>query len=346
MITNIKQHTPEWIEAKLSTIGGSEIYGLIYYYCKQDIQKLGINLLEEPPFSSALELFIKIKFNKRVDNFNVVNSEFGLGMEDYISTRLAIELDKCKINSKKDYIINQNIHPLVSCSPDGYIDLTGEVKDYDGTCIINKGWGLGILEGKTAPFDFHFESKSGAKWKYIFQVQYNMMVTVLKWGVLALLVPKERDLDNDFTKGKVVTLAKYNEWDEIDELYDLYYYIYPAMPVIQSLIIKALNAFQADLDNNNWPLPSSHLPTQQREKKALSLVYPDRYGILQADEEINGLINMRQQAQIEENKIASEKNEAHLKILQKTGKYCEIIGLEYRGKYDKNGVLKFYKNKQ
>ena len=30
----IKQHSPEWLEAKKSRVGASEIAGLVHYYCK------------------------------------------------------------------------------------------------------------------------------------------------------------------------------------------------------------------------------------------------------------------------------------------------------------------------
>src|SRR5260221_13396943 len=138
-MTSIKQNTPEWLAAKVSKIGASEIYSLIYHYCRPELEKLGVDLIKEKPFKSALELFLKIKHGIENNDIKEVYSEFGHGMEPYICQRLKKELSECRVNTTDDFVLNEILHNLAACSPDGYIKLLKdkELIDYDKTCKID-----------------------------------------------------------------------------------------------------------------------------------------------------------------------------------------------------------------
>lgn len=364
-MTNIIQNTPEWLQAKKSKIGGSEIYSLIYHYCKPELEILGVDLIKEKPFKSALELFIKIKHGEEINDISEVNSQFGKGMEPYIAYRLSNEV--CPSKRTDNFIINEGLHNLAACSPDGYAILPEypeieekeplTLQDFDKTCKIDYHWGDGANEEKTTPYSFNFEAERGPKWSYILQHQYQMLVCGLKWGILAIISPKEDQFDTDFFKGKIVkavegyfyevTKGSTKELELSEELanyYNFYHYIYPVIPNLQKLILKALNAFQTDLDNNKYPNPSfGDKVSLEREKKLLGKLWPDRFGEIEADEEINNYINQRMIAHTEALKAETEKVEFDNKIILATRKYTKIIGTDYKATYDSRGSIRYSK---
>lgn len=133
-MTNIKQGTTEWLEEKKKYIGASEIYGLAHYYCKNELEAIGINTSKEKPFASAAELFFKVKFGFNLaHNVNSTKTKtlfaFGSAMENYVFKRLQGELNaghdgkQIKLEQKHDFVVNKEMHDYACCSPDGYIDL-------------------------------------------------------------------------------------------------------------------------------------------------------------------------------------------------------------------------------
>jgi hypothetical protein len=42
-------------------------------------------------------------------------------MEPYVAYRLGQELPQLKIERSKEFIVNEKLHPLAACSPDGYV---------------------------------------------------------------------------------------------------------------------------------------------------------------------------------------------------------------------------------
>jgi len=375
-MSSIVQGTPEWLEAKQKTIGASEVYALVHHYCKKDLQDLGIELPKELPFRTIQELFLKIKFDAKLSDIDPICSEFGNGMESYIAYRLGQELPQLKIERSKEFIINEKLHSLAACSPDGYIELeqfvVGEfnytwdvspasLTDFDKTSKIDYSWGRGAMELKTANYFANFNADQGAKLQYIFQHQFQMMVTGLKWGIVAVLMPKEKEFDEPFFKGKILERVenlfkiKCYSAETIDQFYDLHYYIYPALPVFQSMIMKALKAFQADLDaydtdQSRFPRNSEDLIGLQREKKMWTQLWPEHYGIKQLDDEdeLNKLFNERyhlQEAKMFEEQDFEVLNNQILQIVKQKGddKYCEIRGTNHRLVWIKNGQVRFYK---
>jgi hypothetical protein len=229
------------------------------------------------------------------------------------------------------------------------------MQDFDKTCSIDLRWGMGALEIKTTNFFEGFSAKQGAKLQYIFQHQFQMMVLGLKWGIIAVLVPKEKESDDPFFKGRILEKAESGKFEEINQYYDLVDYVHPELPAFQSMITKALNAFQADLDAYNtnpsvFPRNSEDLAGLQREKQLWAQLWSEHFGKKQLEDtdSFNQLLNDRYQAQAES--MFAEQNLLKItnEILAKTkadglDKFCEIIGTENRLMWTKNGQIRFYK---
>lgn len=358
-MNNITQNTPEWLEAKQSKISASEIFSLVLHYCRPELEEMGFNLKEEKSFRTIQELFLKVKFNAKLSDIDSVYSEFGQGMEPYVAYRLKQELPQLIIERSKDFFINENLHPLAACSPDGFIELSNNIEqlpDFDNTCKIDKSWEKGALELKTANYFANFGSEKGSRLNYIFQLQFQIMVMELKWGCLAVLMPKEKEFDDPFFKGKVLIKSQIDN-DEINQYYDLKYYIYPQLPAFQSMIIKALNAFQSDLENYDkdqkcFPRNSEDLVGLQREKALWVQIWPNHFGIkeLSEDDELNNMLNERYKCQealmfAEQDKLKIENEISQYLKQDGLEKFTEIKGTQHRLLFIKNGQIRFYKNK-
>jgi len=355
----IKQHTKEWLEAKKTKIGGSEIFTLAHYYCKKELEQIGINL-KELPFKTALELYLEKKFGIQSEPIDPICAEFGLGMEKYIIHRLNKENRSINVTSSSNFEINDELN-LACCSPDGFVEVSDEIQDYDKRTLINKESGSGMLEVKTTQFTFNYEAAAGPKWQYIFQLNYNMLVCKNSWGLLACLTPKEKEFDTDFFKGKVLGLLEgaknqlssaelaYNEHLEyLDNMqfYNLYTYFYTGNKTIQNICKLALERFQNAMDNDLMPLASvDNLEKLMREKKMLSKMFPEKFGKLQANQSLNELLNERgivnNQLKIDE----TAKEEINCKLIQAMGHHIELEGFNYIAKFDKKGSLRVSQNK-
>lgn len=364
MENNIIQGSEQWKEARQSKIGGSEVFSLCHHYCARELQEMGFDLSKERPFRTIQEMFLKIKFGAKLSEIDPVHSEFGNGLEAYTAYCLKQELPELEIERTKEFVLNPEFHELASCSPDGYITMNDStLPDFDKTCLIEQTWGRGMLELKTANYFANFE-QGGSRLQYLMQLCYNMMVADCKWGALAVLMPKEKQFDEPFFKGQILERLKWTDGlpyfketheDNINNFYDLKYYIYPELPAFQQMIIKSLNAFQADLDaydtdQSRFPRNSEDLAGLQREKAMWAQLWPEHYGKKQLDEEdeLNKLLNDKYQAQVE--KMFAEQAHELLtnQILQKVkseglDKFVEIVGTENRLSFIKNGQTRFYK---
>lgn len=371
MQNNILQGTQQWLDAKQSKISASEIFSLVLHYCRPELEQMGFNLLEEKSFRTVQELFLKVKFGAKLSEIDPVHAEFGNGMEPYVAYRLGQELNKgfglYNIERSKEFVINEDLHPLAACSPDGYIQqlvgATNPLRDFDNTCDITAEWGKGAMELKTANYFANFGSEKGSRLHYIFQLQMQMMVMELRWGVLAVLMPKEKQFDEPFFKGKVIgqlgfVMSDYsaNHLSNFDQFYDLKYYIYPRLIAFQAMILKSLKCFQRDLDayeagdQNAFPRNSEDLAGLQREKQMWAQLWSDHYGKkeLSGDDELDKMLNERYKYQ--EAKMFAEQDLDNItnEIYQKVkamgfDKFTEIIGTKNRMSWIKNGQVRFYK---
>lgn len=374
MQNKILQGSKAWLEAKQSKISASEIFSLVLHYCRPELEAMGFNLKEEKSFRTVQELFLKVKFGAKLSEIDPVHSEFGQGMEPYITYRLNNDLNHQKqigvsFVRSKDFIVNEKLHPLAACSPDGIATLHQyQIRDFDDTCTIGPQHGKGALELKTANYFANFGSEKGSRLHYIFQLQFQMMVMGLKWGCLAVLMPKEKEFDEPFFKGKIIGQAELflkQEESGLDagmpflawkKYYDLKHYIYPELPAFQAMIMKSLNAFQADLDaysagdQNAFPRNSEDLAGLQREKAMWAQLWPEHYGVkeLNEQEDLDKLLNERYQAQVEKMFAEQALEKLNNEIFQKIkangfDKFTEIKGTENRLLFIKNGQIRFYR---
>lgn len=378
-MSSILQGSEEWKQAKQSKISASEIYSLVHHYCAKELQALGFDLVKERPFRTVQEMFLKVKFDAKLSAIDPIHSEFGNGMESYIAYRLGQKLPQLKIERSKEFILNEELHPLAACSPDGYIVAgSNPLDDFDKTCKITNEWGEGALELKTANYFANFDH-GGPKGQYLFQLQYQMMVMGLKWGMLAVLIPKQKEYDEPFFKGQVLqqvktidnnvyhigleNVAQWNnqkhllECKNLNEVYDLTNYIYPELPAFQAMILKALNAFQSDHDGYDqgnqscFPRNNEDLTGLQREKQLWGQLWPEKFGslVVTPTSKLDQLLNDRYQAQVEmmfaeQNKLKLECEINDLVKKEGLGKYTELKGTEHRLVFIKNGQQRFYRN--
>ncbi len=365
MTPKIEQHSPEWYEIKLPKIGSSDIFSIAEYYCKDELKQANINLvigeknsgelIYEKPFSTALEIYLRVKFGVQNNNFLEVNNKFGLGMEDFIihySNRINPNLITEKTN---DFIIWDE-NNLACCSPDSYVEIKQDIefKSNHKGIIINRSRGKGIRELKTANYGFNFKKNDGTRYQYIFQHQYQLLVKKVRWGSIDVLTPKEANYDTDFFKGRILGRLDYLDYDNvtvIDKIisyYDLNSYIFPEIKTIQNLCVLALHRFQKALDNNILPnLSIDNIDRLTRERKLLSLIKPEKYGLINArkDEELNGLINELKIANNEIFNIRKASEFYKCELIQKMGNHIGIIGKEWTWKYAINGSLRFSQTK-
>jgi len=340
----IKQNTPEWLEAKRSKIGGSEIYSLVYHYCKNELEQINVDLVKDKPFRSALEIYLEKKFSIEGEPISQVNSEFGLGMEDFICDYLNVTNPSITAKTTKEFITTDG---LTSCSPDGFIEIkeNQQIRDYDDNLFITPKDGRGMLEIKTTQYLFNYEADVGTKWQYIFQLQHNMEVANCDWGILACLTPKEKEYDNDFFKGKIVgRLMEGAKFEDLRQYYNLYTYAYYKMPPIQQLIGRALAKFQKAMDDNVLPaISKDDKAFLTREKKALSQIAPEKYGILQADDKLNNMLEERAIINNELLKCQTERTAIDCEIIKALETHIAVEGLAHKAKFDTRGSLRFSK---
>lgn len=372
MSSAIQQHTPEWFEAKKSRVGASEIAGLVYHYCQDELKELGISF---EPYNTALQTYCKIKFGVELP-FPEILSKWGLGMEPYIFQRFKhlfvtetteefVENENPELSYKypkkhysilaeqtKDFVIKDD---LVACSPDGYVEIAkGEsIRDFDNQVTINKSWGRGVLEMKTTSFSQKAEFKDGFKWPYIFQNQYQMMVCDINWGIGAVLIPVEPWENEDFQKGYILANLEWgsgnrdghNYGQKFHDLFELKYFIYAKKPALIALIKLALERFSNHLENNILPNPYKG-PKQtiiDNEKQILAMIHPQRFGEIAANEEQEALLNDMMFLQAEKKKIETEESGLRNQIIHLMQDNIAITSTSYQAKFDSRNALRFKK---
>lgn len=370
-MTNIKQGTTEWLEEKKKYIGASEIYGLAHYYCKNELEAIGIDIFKEKPFVSAAELFLKVKFGFNLaHNVNSTKTKalfaFGSAMENYVFKRLQGELNaghddkQIKLEQKHDFVVNKEMHDYACCSPDGYIDLVEgrELKvknlvDYS----INKDMGQGVLELKTMrhqELQGLLDENLGAPAKYMLQNQYQMMVLGKKWGVISILLPKEAKIeiegydfpsDDAFVKGAMMQAMKYDEFEYLYKHYELVTFAHPIYQQYQDIINKSLKLFKEDIDEGKVPDTDYDFAATTRVR-AMMQQHKAGFDVLELEEtdEVDQLLNSRHEAASleKENKEAKEKYDTHIASLTKA-KYSKVIGTKNKLSYGIDGKMR-YKN--
>ena len=239
--THIQQNTPEWLEAKRSTVGGSEIYPLVEAFTTEEERKQYLPFFEiESGFGSVMQTGIKFLYGITPDNFNEVNRDYGNAME---LPSVEFFNQKYKGNARAEYTRDFIIHPKyanISCSPDGYIELQKTVYEFGSEAEITPNNGIGLLEIKTIR---HEDARKEAKMQYLFQCNWNAWVCGYKWYAIVLSYAKDFHKETDFEKGKRVIYAETKQYNKIYEDVEFEEAFYKVNMGVVNLCKLAFNRF-------------------------------------------------------------------------------------------------------
>lgn len=297
MQTNIIQHTEEWFDAKLKSIGGSKIGSLVQYYCTEEVLKYFPVLAEESFFSTPFEIFVEIKHGVIVDNDERSSDErntleYGNKMEKYAVFRANQEnRGIAKYEGTDSFWENKAINKYATCSPDGFVELFGEKQSFGTDEKINSTYGKGLLELKTSQYGINFENE--LSFQYILQLQWNMLITGCKWGSLFVLLPKNKEGDELYNKGRKVALAGLNQFEILNSEINAREWCYTENKTLQQLCILAIQRFEVALGRKEYPILSPNATKNKRERVLLRHLKPSVYGEREAIYGENELINRR-----------------------------------------------------
>lgn len=210
--TKLKQGTLDWEKARLTRVGGSEIFDIVRYYATDDeLQNCGINsehFKAEKPYTTAWGLYHKV-LNDGIYQRNVLPPEFaeyGHVVEPYGLYKLR-QGRKHKLTPGEVYASDRLIASL---------DISGISEDIDrkpfdyGTGLVPVGKKF-VCEQKTM---MPKVVKNGIPFKHIVQAQYQIRVTKADFYILQIMV-----LENDtvFERGKITAMSKKKRFEYLDE---------------------------------------------------------------------------------------------------------------------------------
>lgn len=357
--TPIQQNTPEWLDAKRSTIGGSEIYNLVLAFTTPEERKQYLPFFEEEKaFGSIMQTAIKFLYGISPE-FDKLNREYGNAME-LPTVNFFNEKYNGVLNAEytRDFI-QHNEYRNISCSPDGYVELEDIVNEYGSEVEITKDLGYGLLELKTTQHKDAF--KEEAKMQYLFQCNWNAWVCGLNWYAVVLCYPKDFDLEKPEEKGKRIAYADVNNYTKIYETVDFQEYFYKTNNAVINLCKLAYSRFvkkikearELPLERQWTVFPFSSETKKFEEEKALLRQVPideiqEKFGVREASaEEVDLFVERRKNAQ-EIKRLQERNNEITGHFLKEIKDHekisTEIDGKEYRCKYDTKGSLRFYPN--
>lgn len=244
--TQIQQGTPEWLKAKLSTVGGSEIYDIVLNFTtEEERNKYLKDFLAESSFGSVMQTAIKNLYEITPNNFSEVNRDYGNAMElPMIEWLNHTYSQTVKAEYTRDFVMHEK-HPNISCSPDGYIELQNEVYEFATETPITKADGHGLLELKTIRFE---DAKQETKMQYLFQCNWNAWVCQFNWYAIVRSYVKDYNLETDFAKGKRVVYAENMQYDKIFEEVECDVTFYKINKPVIKLCIEAVQRYFTKLN--------------------------------------------------------------------------------------------------
>lgn len=330
-ITEVKANTLEWKEARKNYVGASEIYSLIYYYCYPELKQISHTLgyQVEKPWKSAYEIWHKIKYGNELEMKNQEDAFFGHEMEKYI-----IDWQNFPSSQTGLFIINPELHKLAACSPDLLLD--------DKSSII---------ELKTS----RFVKEQKPKLKYIFQLQYQMMICEVKKGKLVVAFSKDPKFDTDFQRGYILGILDSDRYSFVARqlpvvYFDTQTFEFKTNSEIQELCFKALECLNNDLSNNNPP--SSVNPETQEIDLAFWNQDLRLMTIIGEIGESKDIRNTELDLALEDFKHGKEQIAAIKAELAQNSEYlirrellshAELVGNNFRAYYDRGNKLKVTK---
>lgn len=246
--TKLKQGTLDWEKARLTRVGGSEVFDIVRYYATvEELQNCGINAEKfkgEKPYTTAWSLYHKILndgFYQRNDLAPEL-AEYGHAVEPYGLTILQSGR-KNKLKSGEVYASDKLIASL---------DISGVSEEID-VKPFNYGSGfvpLGkkfVCEQKTMMPNV---VKKGLPFKYIVQAQYQILMTGADFYILQIMV-----LQNDtvFERGKITQMSKKKRAEYLKDKMSVNMLYFADNPHLSALIKICLERFFSDVKERKEP---------------------------------------------------------------------------------------------
>ena len=246
--TTLKQGTLDWEKARLTRIGGSEVFDIVRYYATdEELQNCGINaerFKEEKPYTTAWALYHKI-LNDGVYQRQLLPPEFaeyGHAVEPYGLKVLQTGRTR-KLKPGEVWASDRLIASL---------DISGISEDID---VRPFNYGVGFVpSGKK----FVCEQKTmmpsvikrGIPFKYIVQAQYQIIMTKADFYILQIMV-----LENDtvFERGKITQMSAKKRAEYLKDKLSVNMLYFADNPHLSALIKTCLDRFFSDVDNRNEP---------------------------------------------------------------------------------------------
>lgn len=246
--TKLKQGTLDWEKARITRVGGSEIFDIVRYYATDDeLQNCGINsehFKAEKPYTTAWSLYHKV-LNDGIYQRNVLPPEFaeyGHAAEPYGLYKLQQGRNR-KLTPGEVYASDRLIASL---------DISGISEEIDrkpfnyGTGLVPVGKKF-VCEQKTM---MPKVLKNGIPFKYIVQAQYQISVTKADFYILQIMVLKT---DTVFERGKITAMSKKKRFEYLDENMIVTNIYFANNPHLSALIKVCVDRFFDDVDNRSEP---------------------------------------------------------------------------------------------
>jgi hypothetical protein len=271
MLINVKQLSNEWYSLKSKTIGSSEIYALIFHYITpNELQKSGINADEftEKPYTTAWHLYHKFQNPHCYVDFelNTSAATFGRKIEEYALHYLQSK-DENNAQYKRGSVYVDGIS-IASLDIEGKALGCNIINDINGYAISTADDQDFVVEVKAQSNFQSAKNKiitNGIDWKFIFQLQYQMMISKLNWGKILVF---NLNSDNEFERGRISEMSKQRLIKYIELHSKCYEFTYKARAEYQFLITKAIERFETDLLMHNEPqLPDWDVISKSTTKK-------------------------------------------------------------------------------
>lgn len=257
--TKLKQGTIDWEKAKLTRIGGSEIFDIVRYYATdEELQNCGIpseRFREEKPYTTAWALYHKLLNDGIYQKEELAPefAEYGHAVEPYGLSILQEGRNK-KLKAGEVYASDRLIASL---------DISGISEEID---VRPFNYGNGFVKvGKK----FVCEQKSmmpsvvkgGLPFKYIIQAQYQIAMTGADFYILQIMVLKN---DTVFERGKITQMPKKKRIEYLKDKMDVSVLYFDNNPHLSALIKTCIYRFLNDVDNCKEPTPYITTDTQKQ----------------------------------------------------------------------------------
>lgn len=246
--TKLKQGTLDWEKARLTRVGGSEVFDIVRYYATdEELQNCGINsehFKNEKPYTTTWALYHKLLNDGIYQRAELPPefSEYGHAAEPY-GLYVLQQGRRQKLKPGEVYADNRLIASL---------DISGISEEVD-IRPFNYGGGIVpvgkyfVCEQKTMMPNV---VKKGLPFKYIVQAQYQIAMTKADFYILQIMV-----LNNDtvFERGKITQMPKKKRFEYLKEKMSVTNIYFANNPHLSALIKTCIERFFDDVDNRKEP---------------------------------------------------------------------------------------------